>query len=358
MKQFVLSGVLAFTAFFSYTQCVPQATINDDFESYTAGSSAGLPTCWKSIAPALVMMGVRSDAADANSGVQFVNIYTFFSSNAVVYLISPELSSIDGNHFAEFYVKTAYPDVTVEYGSMSSNTDAATFVSAGTGTIGNNVHTLITTSAIPATAGHKYFAIKFTAPTAHSGIKIDDFSWDQISSPACNEVQNLSVSSITHNGAQLNWTGSTGNTYSVEYGPTGFTPGNGSSISSATETTTLGGLQQNTTYDVYVTTLCSGTNSNATQTSFTTLANTVSVSEYTSNNNLRLYPNPATGNFVYLKVDTETNDYTITAYNTVGKVIAISMAGQPIQTGTWASGLYLIEAKNESSTHLLKLIVP
>lgn len=158
-------------------QCNPQTTINDDFESYTASSSAGLPTCWSSVAPLGVMIGTRNTSGESNSGDKFINIYTFFSSNATVYIVSPELSTIDGSHFAEFYMRTAYPDVTVEYGTLSDNSSGSSFISAGTATFGNNVYSKITTGAIPANSGHKYFAIKFTAPTSHTGIKIDDFSW-------------------------------------------------------------------------------------------------------------------------------------------------------------------------------------
>lgn len=169
------------TALFSTTltaQCTANATIDDDFESYTASSSAGLPDCWSKIATG-PMIGLRNTAGESNSGTNFINIYTFFTPNANVYIISPELSTIDGNHFAEFYVRTAYSDVTLEYGTMSDNSDASTFVSAGTGTLGSDVYTKITTANIATISGHKYFAIKFVAPTMHSGIKIDDFFWGQ-----------------------------------------------------------------------------------------------------------------------------------------------------------------------------------
>jgi hypothetical protein len=178
-------------------QCNPQTIISDDFESYTAGSTAGLPTCWKSIAPLGVMIGVRDTGGESNSGAKFLNIYTFFSANATVYIVSPELSTIDGNHFAEFYLRTAYSDVTIEYGTLSDNTDASTFISAGTASPGNNVYTLIITGPIAANPGHKYFAIKFVAPTMHSGIKIDDFSWEQHSS------SNVSVNTLSKSEPEL-----------------------------------------------------------------------------------------------------------------------------------------------------------
>lgn len=151
MKKTLLLFVLG-TTLYSATltaQCTANATIDDDFESYTAGSSAGLPDCWSKIGTG-PMIGLRNTSGESNSGTNFINIYTFFTSNANVYIISPELSTIDGNHFAEFYVRTAYLDVTLEYGTMSDNSNASTFVSAGTGTLGNDVYTKITTANIAA----------------------------------------------------------------------------------------------------------------------------------------------------------------------------------------------------------------
>lgn len=179
MKKHILFVCLSLTTLNNtiIAQCNPRATIDDDFESYTAGSTAGMPTCWSSVAPLGLMIGVRNTSGESNSGDKFINIYTFFTSNATVYIVSPELSTIDGSHFAEFYVRTAYTDVTVEYGTLSDNSSGSSFISAGTATLGNNVYTQITTGTIVANPGHKYFAIKFVAPTAHTGIKIDDFSW-------------------------------------------------------------------------------------------------------------------------------------------------------------------------------------
>lgn len=182
MKKHILLACLSLVTLNNIliAQCIPQATINDDFESYTAGTTAGLPDCWSSIAPLGLMIGLRDTGGESNSGDKFINIYTFFTANATIYIVSPELSTIDGSHFAEFYVRTAYSDVTIEYGTLSDNSDASTFIPAGSAGPGNGTYTQITTGAIPANPGHKYFAIKFVAPTTHSGIKLDDFSWGNL----------------------------------------------------------------------------------------------------------------------------------------------------------------------------------
>ncbi|UMY64685.1 MULTISPECIES: fibronectin type III domain-containing protein [unclassified Flavobacterium] len=47
------------------------------------------------------------------------------------------------------------------------------------------------------------------------------------------------------------------NSYRIEYGPTGFTPGSGQSMTTSTSYVTVSGLTPSTTYDVYVTSICS-----------------------------------------------------------------------------------------------------
>ncbi len=70
----------------------------------------------------------------------------------------------------------------------------------------------------------------------------------------------LNVSNITNTGAQLNWAaGAAGVQYRVEYGPTGFTPGTGTVVTTAFATTTITGLSQATAYQFYVTQTCAST---------------------------------------------------------------------------------------------------
>lgn len=76
--------------------------------------------------------------------------------------------------------------------------------------------------------------------------------------------------------AVLNWstTGTAAN-YEIEYGAAGFTPGNGTTVTSSATTLTLTELDANTTYNVYVRSHCSGnTYGDWSNVQFTTLADT------------------------------------------------------------------------------------
>jgi len=78
---------------------------------------------------------------------------------------------------------------------------------------------------------------------------------------ACNTVANVSSNSVTDNSANISWNdASNTGSYIVEYGISGFPIGGGNSISATNTTSSISGLQGNTTYDVYVQTICSENN--------------------------------------------------------------------------------------------------
>src|SRR5690606_39257457 len=74
--------------------CSAVATINEDFEAFTAFPE----NCWISnqVAP-MADLGINS-----TSGNQFISLYSFMTANNPIYLVTPELSTIDGNHLLEF----------------------------------------------------------------------------------------------------------------------------------------------------------------------------------------------------------------------------------------------------------------
>ncbi len=77
----------------------------------------------------------------------------------------------------------------------------------------------------------------------------------------CNTVNNIASTAITNSSALLTWEDSNSTSiYEVEYGASGFILGNGTSISVSDTTLNLTGLNANTTYDIYIKTLCSATN--------------------------------------------------------------------------------------------------
>ncbi|WP_417289845.1 fibronectin type III domain-containing protein [Corallibacter sp.] len=96
-----------------------------------------------------------------------------------------------------------------------------------------------------------------------------------ITIPTCNTPENIQVSDITSDSAIISWEATnTSASYTIEYGVSGFSQGNGTSITNSNTTITLENLASNTSYDVYIQSVCSPTNVSVFSdvTSFTTIA--------------------------------------------------------------------------------------
>ena len=84
---------------------------------------------------------------------------------------------------------------------------------------------------------------------------VDDLSIDYI--PSCIRPINLSVTNITANSADLNWTElGAATTWYIEYDLTGFTQGTGNLISTTNNPYAITGLVNSTVYQVYVRSDC------------------------------------------------------------------------------------------------------
>jgi hypothetical protein len=71
--------------------------------------------------------------------------------------------------------------------------------------------------------------------------------------PACVAPTGLNSDSLTTSSALLSWTaGGTETSWDIEYGPSGFTPGSGTTVTGVTNPHTLTGLMSGTMYDYYV----------------------------------------------------------------------------------------------------------
>ncbi|QAA80755.1 T9SS type A sorting domain-containing protein [Aequorivita sp. H23M31] len=89
------------------------------------------------------------------------------------------------------------------------------------------------------------------------GIDLDDVS--VAAGPSCLAPTNLRVKNLTTTSAHLLWTEhGSATTWNIEYGPTGFTPGNGTIITDTDGTLgeTITGLSAATEYDFYVNSDC------------------------------------------------------------------------------------------------------
>ncbi|WP_397300455.1 fibronectin type III domain-containing protein [Nonlabens ulvanivorans] len=96
-----------------------------------------------------------------------------------------------------------------------------------------------------------------TAFTGTSDIAIDDVVFDEI--PACPQPSALSSGVITDITSEILWNeNGSATAWSIEYGPCGFVPGDGTSttVAATTNPFTISGLTSFTCYDYYITADC------------------------------------------------------------------------------------------------------
>jgi hypothetical protein len=79
----------------------------------------------------------------------------------------------------------------------------------------------------------------------------------------CPSPTSLTATQITTNSATLSWVNTVaGGTFTIEYGPVGFTPGTGTTVNTSSTSTTITGLSSLTSYSFYVQKSC-GTGDNS-----------------------------------------------------------------------------------------------
>jgi len=85
-----------------------------------------------------------------------------------------------------------------------------------------------------------------------------DISIDEVSveSLTCGQTKGLSIATTYKHSLQLNWEVGTATNWQVEYGPAGFSPGNGTRLTAGTNSFTVSGLSTSVTYDFYVRDSC------------------------------------------------------------------------------------------------------
>lgn len=310
--------------------CNPQDTFFDNFDSYSGESGAPLPPCWSYISTAegsSSKVGVRNTEGEAYSGSNALFIFSMFMPSDEIYLITPELSTIDGSHYADFYIKSN-GNATIEYGTMSDNEDLNTYVPISESLSLSADYENITTPNIEAAEGHKYFVIKISIPASFLFVRIDDFSWNA----ACSIPTNILVSDITENTALISWEENTSDSYIVEYGESGFAVGEGSVLNAESNSITLIGLTPNTSYDLYVKSVCGNdvTSDNASVVNFVTNESATSIEEKDWENQLSVFPNPTRGqlNFKFSAFQVGT----IHIYNAYGTVVL----SQNIKGSLWS----------------------
>ncbi len=83
---------------------------------------------------------------------------------------------------------------------------------------------------------------------------------DDDDTAACTAPSGLVTDATSANSITISWSANGGSAWTIEYGETGFTPGSGATMTSASSSATIANLEDNTTYDFYVQNNCGDEN--------------------------------------------------------------------------------------------------
>ena len=113
----------------------------------------------------------------------------------------------------------------------------------------------------PATVNGLTAGITYNASIrALCGTSLLEGDWSdtvQFSTAVCPDVTGLATSNVTTNSVTLNWdVNPMAQSWNIEYGPTGFTQGQGTQVNSTTNSYVVTGLSDGVTYDFYVKAVC------------------------------------------------------------------------------------------------------
>ena len=259
------------------TDCAPIATLPfvENFDSYAGSTNTSmavnnLPYCWSNINAGSstsysgypIIYSSSSTAASGNNSVRF---YTYTTSGTyddqIAVLPAIDVNTLTMNTlqltFDARALSTSYP-FNLEIGVLTDPTDANTF------TLVSTVSTQATTYAnyeIPLnqyTGTGAYIAIKAPLPTANYNYGyLDNVVLDLI--PACPKPTQVHASNVTTNSVDLGWTeNGSATSWVIEFGPSGFTPGNGTTENATSNPYTIANLSASTSYDFYVRSECDG----------------------------------------------------------------------------------------------------
>lgn len=245
--------------------CTPTATLNENFDTT---ATATLPLCWKQ---------VKNGVGSVASSYAYVGNYLSYSTPNVVYLysadeddanlilVSPPLTNLAaGTHRLKFFARAAgNADQNLQFGTMDSNTNEGTFTELDDLTV-TPVYEEYSIDYTNYDGTDTFIAIRHNG-TQNSSILIDNIRWEV--APLCADVSLITIppASITDTTAMIDWSANGQEVeWDVVYGPTTVTDPDTlvPIVPSPTgnSETSLNGLIPNTTYKVWVRSVCGDNN--------------------------------------------------------------------------------------------------
>ena len=180
---------------------------------------------------------------------------------------------------------------------------------------------------------------------------------DELTTVACERVTGVTASSVTATTATIAWVSTGVDTYEIEYGIMGFQTGTGTMVTSTTNGITLTGLEDQTTYDVFVRGYCTETVYSGWSEAYRFTANAGGIGIADVENSLvTLFPNPASSVVTVAGLEGES---IVTVVDLNGREVFKGHAtgSLTLDVTGYAKGAYFVRVTGESTTAIRKLIV-
>lgn len=235
------------------------APYSQNFDGTTAPA---VDACWNVI-NTVNFARLQTDATplgtSANSSPNAVEFYNYTGTNPTdQILVSPMFSDLDNTKRIKVYLYDYSNTSDMIVGTMSDPTNAATFTPFDTITeadMDDDTWEEFIISFASYTGTDKYVAFAHGMNTTFDYIHLDDFVYEDI--PSCPDPTLLMGSNITSSSVDLDWTENAGATaWQVSYGASGTTAMAGTKVLAGTKPYTLSGLMDNSTYDIYLRSIC------------------------------------------------------------------------------------------------------
>jgi hypothetical protein len=236
------------------TLCSPVATWTEDFDSYATGSGISKWGCFEKVGTSGFVYATTNTTAPSQPNYY----YQSGSSTApVTVLLPPTTNQGAGTHRLELTGRAgSTAGCQIALGVLTDPSDASTFV-------------VLDSVVIPYTAFGTYDPIVLNVRphnAANGALAIQSYSywysddWSWVAIPQCEDPLAVANTGATVSTLDFSWTHSGGNaqSFNIEYGPSGFTQGTGSTMTTTGTSVQLTGLTSNTLYDVYVQADCGG----------------------------------------------------------------------------------------------------
>ena len=241
------------TSFMTACDVITNLPYTENFDSYTASSSTR-PNCWAFPVTYSNAPYITSSYYSSQPNSLYFQSLTTNPTTAV----SPQFAEDINNLRVKFMLKAesiTYSG-TFEVGVMSDPTADSTFESVRIIQPANTDWNqyVVDFDSTSMTGGNRYIAFRQNSNSSSYYYWLDNVMVMNI--PSCPEPDNLTSTANTSTSITLDWTSHGETDWNIEYGPTGFTPGEGDIIPVTSHPYEVENLESDSTYDFYVQAVC------------------------------------------------------------------------------------------------------